>query len=94
MALYLLMFIIVSMPGNFLTIKDAAELLGVTPLTLRNWDKNGKLGARRHPMSNYRIYLREDIERLVNEIMVGSVPMRAKPRKPLKRKLVVKSLGD
>ena len=91
MALCLLMFIMVWMPGNFLTIKDAAELLGVTPLTLRNWDKNGKLGARRHPMSNYRIYLRQDIERLVGEITDGSARIIAKPRKPLRRRLVVRS---
>lgn len=82
------------MSGNFLNIKDAADILGVTPLTLRNWDKCGKLGARRHPMSNYRIYLREDIERLVDEITAGSVPIKAKPRKPLKRKLVVRSVSD
>ena len=84
----------VAMQGNFLTIKRASELLEVTPLTLRNWDKNGKLSARRHPMSNYRIYLREDIEKLISEITVGSVSIKAKPRKPLKRKLVVRSESD
>lgn len=82
------------MSGNFLTIKNAAELMGVTPLTLRNWDKNGKLSARRHPMSNYRIYLRQDIERLVDEITAGSAQIKAKPRKPLKRRLVVRSVSD
>lgn len=84
----------VAMQGNFLTIKRASELLEVTPLTLRNWDKNGKLSARRHPMSNYRIYLREDIEKLISEITVGSAKVIAKPRKPLKRKLVVRSVSD
>jgi len=84
----------VAMQGNFLTIKRASELLEVTPLTLRNWDKNGKLSARRHPMSNYRIYLREDIEKLISEITVGSAAIKAKPRKPLKRKLVVRSVND
>ena len=82
------------MSTNFLTIKSAAELLGVTPLTLRNWDKSGKLGARRHPMSNYRIYLKEDIEKLIYGITVGSIPMKAKHRKPLKRKLLVRSVTD
>ncbi len=84
----------VAMQGNFLTIKRASELLEVTPLTLRNWDKNGKLSARRHPMSNYRIYLREDIEKLISEITVGSAAIKAKPRKSLKRKLVVRSVSD
>ena len=84
----------VRMSDNFLTIKSAAELLEVTPLTLRNWDRNGKLSARRHPMSNYRIYLRQDIEKLIHEITDGSAIIKAKPRKPLKRKLVVRSLND
>ena len=52
------------MTGKFLTIKEAAEYLGVTPLTLRNWDKSGKLPTTRHPMSNYRIYKSEDLEKL------------------------------
>jgi len=88
------MFIIVCMSGNFLNIKDAADMLGVTPLTLRNWDKNGKFGARRHPMSNYRIYLRADVERLVSDITLGVMPIKSKPRKPFKRKLLVRSLND
>ena len=41
---------------KFITVKEAAKLLGVTTLTLRNWDKNGKLEAGRHPFNNYRVY--------------------------------------
>lgn len=82
------------MSGKFMTIKEAAEFLGVTPLTLRNWDKNGKLPTTRHPMSNYRIYKTEDLERLVNGIDTGSVPMKAKPRRLTKRKLIIKSIKD
>ncbi len=47
---------------------------GVTPLTLRNWDKSGKLSARRHPISNYRVYLREDIDKLINRMESGEKP--------------------
>ncbi len=47
---------------KYLTIKQVAKLLGVTPLTLRNWDKKGKLKAYRHPLNNYRIYKPEEIE--------------------------------
>lgn len=49
-------------------------MLGVTPLTLRNWDKSGKLSARRHPISNYRVYLREDIDKLINRMESGEKP--------------------
>jgi len=41
---------------KYLTVKQVAELLGVTPLTVRNWDKSGKLKAIRHPINNYRLY--------------------------------------
>lgn len=82
------------MSGKFLTIKQAAEYLGVTPLTLRNWDKSGKLPTTRHPMSNYRIYKSEDLEKLVSDINLGTVPMKAKKRKLAKRKLMVRSIKD
>lgn len=77
-----------------MTIKEAAELLGVTPLTLRNWDKNGKLPTTRHPMSNYRIYRSEDLEKLMTDIAQGSIASKAKPRRLTKRKLVVRSVKE
>lgn len=82
------------MSGKFMTIKEAAEFLGVTPLTLRNWDKNGKLPTTRHPMSNYRIYKTEDLEKLMSDIGAGAVPSKAKPHKLLRRKLVIKSVKE
>ncbi len=82
------------MSGTYLTIKEAAEMLGVTPLTLRNWDKNGKLPTTRHPMSNYRIYKEEDLRKLMQDIAAGTVPVKAKRRKALRRKLEVKSIRD
>lgn len=43
---------------ELLTIKAAAELLGVCEQTLRRWDRGGKLPAKRHPMNGYRLYSR------------------------------------
>lgn len=53
---------------QYLTIKKAAKLLHVTPLTLRNWDKGGKLKAYRHPVNNYRIYRLDQIEEFLRRI--------------------------
>lgn len=53
---------------KYLKIKEASELLGVTSLTLRNWDKEGKLKALRNPINNYRIYKPEDIELFLRKI--------------------------
>ena len=53
------------MKSKFLTIKPAAAMIGVTPLTLRNWDKRGVLTAYRHPVNNYRLYRYADIENML-----------------------------
>jgi len=53
---------------KYLTIKEAAELIGVTPLTLRNWDKRKKLVAHRHPANNYRVYRIQDIQLFLKKI--------------------------
>jgi len=53
---------------RLINIKKAASLLGVTPLTLRNWDKADKLKPLRHPINNYRVYRMEDVEALLARI--------------------------
>ena len=52
---------------EYLTIKDAAELLGVTPTTLRNWDKSKKLVAHRNPVNGYRLYTVEDVTKILRD---------------------------
>ncbi|OGF90805.1 hypothetical protein A3H65_01420 [Candidatus Giovannonibacteria bacterium RIFCSPLOWO2_02_FULL_45_14] len=54
--------------SKFITIKVAARMLGVSPLTLRNWDKRKKLAAYRHPINNYRVYKLEDIKNFLDTI--------------------------
>lgn len=56
------------MPKKFLTVKEVARLIGVTALTVRNWDARGKLVACRNPVNNYRLYKVEDIEVLMRQI--------------------------
>jgi len=53
---------------RYLTVKEVAKMLGVTPQTLRNWDKKGKLKALRNPLNNYRIYKPEEIELFLRKI--------------------------
>lgn len=56
------------MPKQFLTVKQVAKLLGVSSLTVRNWDNKGKLQAHRNPINNYRVYKVEDVESLLKQI--------------------------
>ena len=51
--------------AEYLTVGEAATFLGVSPSTLRNWDKEGKVKAARHPVNGYRLYQREDLEALL-----------------------------
>ena len=57
---------------EYLKIKDAAALLGVSPGTLRNWEKLGKLKAHRNPNNQYRLYKKVDLERLLKEIAIST----------------------
>ncbi len=56
------------MPKKFLTVNEVAKILGITPLTVRNWDKKGQLIAYRNPVNNYRLYKTEDVELLMRRI--------------------------
>lgn len=47
--------------ADYLTVSEAAEFLGVSTWTLRNWDKAGKLKPLRHPKNGYRIYRHEEL---------------------------------
>ncbi len=53
---------------DYIKIKEASALLGVTTTTLRNWDRRGKLIAMRHPINGYRIYRRSDLEALLDNL--------------------------
>lgn len=61
----------------YFSIKEASEILGVTPLTLRNWDKSGKFRPQRHPMNNYRVYKLSSLEKIIEDIENNSIRSRA-----------------
>ncbi len=56
---------------KYLSIKQASYVIGVTPLTLRNWDKAGKLCSYRNPINNYRYYRVDQLEAFLRQ-MEGS----------------------
>lgn len=47
--------------NEYLTLSEAADLLGKSKETLRRWDREGKLLATREPMSNYRVYKKDQV---------------------------------
>ncbi len=60
--------------SDYLQIKAAAALLGVAPNTLRNWDRTGKIRVYRHPVNNYRLYKKADLQRLLASIELTVTP--------------------
>lgn len=67
---------------EYLRITEAAEYVGVAPNTLRNWGKNGKLAERRHPVNGYRLYAREELDALLEQVNkpTGLADRKRKPR--------------
>ena len=53
---------------NHLKISQAAKKIGVSPETLRRWDKTGKFPSQRHPINNYRIYDEKQITLMIKEL--------------------------
>lgn len=47
---------------DYLTVGGAATFLGVSAKTLREWDRAGKLKPIRHPINQYRLCARTDLE--------------------------------
>lgn len=53
------------MPSKF-DINTVAEILGVTPTTLRRWDADGTLSATRESSTSHRYYFDYDIENFLS----------------------------
>ena len=54
---------------GLITIKDAAEILGVSVDTLRRWDKSGKLDPVKISDAGYRLYSKSQIELFLNDLL-------------------------
>lgn len=53
---------------EYLLVKQAAELLGVSANTVRAWASTGKLQEYRHPVNNYRLFKKSEVEELLDQI--------------------------
>lgn len=58
--------------SDFVQVKDAAQLLGVSPDTIRRWDRAGKLTAVRHPINNYRLYRIDELKTILKELEINA----------------------
>lgn len=54
--------------NELLEIKEVSRLLNVSTSTVRNWEKRGLLISVRHPISNYRLYKRKDLQSIIERV--------------------------
>ncbi len=57
-----------SVRDEFVLVKEGAELLGLCPNTIRSLGASGKLTEYRHPISDYRMFKKDDIEGLLKRL--------------------------
>ena len=58
--------------SDYMRVAEAAEYLGVSPNTLRNWVNAGKIAAVRHPVNAYRLFKKEDLDALLKKVAAAS----------------------
>ncbi len=59
--------------NKYLSLSEVSELIGKSKETLRRWDRSGKLIAVREPISNYRVYKKEDVQQLFGDFFKEEV---------------------
>ena len=67
--------------SKILRIQEFAKLVGRTPQTIRRWEKEGKLVAKRLP-SGHRYFLESDVQ-IVRDIPFSSETCRQENRRLL-----------
>ena len=67
---------------DYLRISEAADYLGVSRNTLRNWQNAGKINAHRHPVNGYRLFLQEDLDALLKQVREPDYEESQKMKKP------------
>ena len=53
---------------KYLSLAETAQIIGKSKETLRRWDNEGILNAVREPVSNYRVYRKNDVENLLGNL--------------------------
>jgi DNA (cytosine-5)-methyltransferase 1 len=54
--------------NEYLSLAETSKLFKKSKETLRRWDKEGILTAVREPVSNYRVYKKEDVHLLLGDL--------------------------
>jgi DNA repair protein RadD len=53
---------------DLMTVKQAAEYLGVSNDTVRRWCDTSRLDHTRHPVNGYRLFNRKTLDKLLAKV--------------------------
>lgn len=56
---------------DYYSLNEVSEILGKSKETLRRWDRDGKFIAVREPISQYRIYKKDQINGLLKQLSIN-----------------------
>ncbi|MEP2239873.1 MAG: DNA (cytosine-5-)-methyltransferase [Maribacter sp.] len=56
---------------DYYSLNEVSEILGKSKETLRRWDRDGKFSAVREPISQYRIYKKEQVNSLLDQLCIN-----------------------
>ena len=66
--------------AGYVRVKEAAAILDVAANTVRAWGAAGKIPEFRHPVNNYRLYKRTDLEELLTLLQMSSGDTKVKDK--------------
>jgi len=66
---------------EYVRIKRASAMLGLSPNTVRKWGRLGKIPEFRHPINSYRLYKRSDLAKIIAQAEKSrTTPYPKRPR--------------
>jgi len=64
--------------SEYVKVAEAAEILGVSQGTLRNWAEAGKIPMYKNPLNGYRLFNRKDLDDFLEIVGKLQNPSHAK----------------
>ena len=55
---------------DYYSLNEVSQILGKSKETLRRWDREGKFSAVREPISQYRIYKKDQVNTLLKQLSI------------------------
>jgi len=66
--------------SEYVKVAEAAEILGVSQGTLRNWSEAGKIPMHKNPANGYRLFKKSELDEFLDAIERNVV--KAKSKRP------------